>query len=243
MDFNSATNNRATSSYDTITKWAGSPGTSATADWNSTYSLLEKSFANAGISVSGEAWKPPEIVFWNLNAGKVCFPSNANTPGVRFISGFSADLMKLFLDDDIDSHTEVTPWSTLENALNDTRYDPVREIMDMMDGGDGRFNSLSRPTLKHYNKTSAYTHEGGGAGAATPPSTPSSPLVSSSAGWVEVDYSTTHPTMSGSKVPSKDSVSKDAIDKVAMRKQLAELQKQQMDMMEMQKKLIEKLDS
>ena len=42
-------------------------------------------------------YRRPNVVFWNLNGQKTTFPVTQNEEGVCLVSGFSADLLKLFL--------------------------------------------------------------------------------------------------------------------------------------------------
>ena len=54
----------------------------------------------------GEAgYEVPKIVFWNLRDTKNSFPVTSNTPGVAMLSGFSSELMKAFLNGDIEDMT------------------------------------------------------------------------------------------------------------------------------------------
>jgi hypothetical protein len=47
--------------------------------------------------------KVPKIVFWNLNA-VVGAPSGAGVAGVTMVTGFSAEMLKFFLDDNLDGY-------------------------------------------------------------------------------------------------------------------------------------------
>ena len=50
--------------------------------------------------------KVPKIVFWNLNA-VVGAPSGAGVPGVTMVTGYSAGMLKFFLDDNLDGYDPV----------------------------------------------------------------------------------------------------------------------------------------
>ena len=68
------------------------------------------------------ALQMPNIVFWNLRANSISFPAAADTPGVAMVSGFSSDLMTLFLD-----CANLSPALLLERALApyaDVEIDP-----------------------------------------------------------------------------------------------------------------------
>ncbi|KAJ1467658.1 hypothetical protein T484DRAFT_1755712 [Baffinella frigidus] len=50
--------------------------------------------------------KVPKIVFWDLNA-EVGTPSGAGVPGVTMVTGYSAGMLKFFLDDNIDGYDPI----------------------------------------------------------------------------------------------------------------------------------------
>uniref|UniRef100_A0A6C0GZT3 TROVE domain-containing protein n=1 Tax=viral metagenome TaxID=1070528 RepID=A0A6C0GZT3_9ZZZZ len=54
----------------------------------------------------------PQIVFWNLRDTNSSFPVRKDTPGVALMSGFSAEMLKLFLDDE-----EITPYKMMLKAV------------------------------------------------------------------------------------------------------------------------------
>lgn len=57
----------------------------------STWQLAKAKYEQAGYTI-------PQVIFWNLRAGTVDFPmGDSQTPGVSMVSGFSADLLKVFL--------------------------------------------------------------------------------------------------------------------------------------------------
>uniref|UniRef100_A0A803M6R6 Uncharacterized protein n=1 Tax=Chenopodium quinoa TaxID=63459 RepID=A0A803M6R6_CHEQI len=61
-------------------------------DWETDYQAIVRKFNEKGFS------KVPEIVFWNLrNSGAT--PVLSNQKGVALVSGFSKNLLKMFLDD------------------------------------------------------------------------------------------------------------------------------------------------
>ncbi|KAH7343938.1 hypothetical protein B0J17DRAFT_765087 [Rhizoctonia solani] len=57
--------------------------------WETTHDRVVKAFKEAG-------YEPPEIVYWNLQGG-VTKPVLKDTPGTALITGFSANMMKLFM--------------------------------------------------------------------------------------------------------------------------------------------------
>jgi len=55
----------------------------------------------------------PDIVFWNLRDTKVSFPVRKDTPGVALMSGFSAEMLKLLMD-----NAPMTPYSMMLRAVS-----------------------------------------------------------------------------------------------------------------------------
>ena len=68
-------------------------------------------YAAAGYTV-------PDIVFWNLRDTKVSFPVRKDTPGVALMSGFSAEMLKLLMD-----NAPMTPYSMMLRAVS--KYEVV----------------------------------------------------------------------------------------------------------------------
>jgi hypothetical protein len=64
----------------------------------------------------------PRVIFWNLRGDTRDFPVQSDTPGVDLVSGFSPNLLKLFMS----GEKPQDPWSTLRKALDTERYDAVR---------------------------------------------------------------------------------------------------------------------
>lgn len=235
MDFDAA---HRTGSYYSSSNLPSKP-------WSTTYMEIQSMWSAAGYG------SPPEVVFWNLNAKKVAFPCRANTPGVRLISGWSPALFKLFVDDDLDSYREPTPWETTEKALLDEKYGPVRNIVSSLlnVAADSVGSATSGDTSAAAN--AAIAAAGAAAGAATAAASASVSASEALAaaptapeGWVAVDYSTDPPVMthvSSPSPPKKSSSSLSSSDKDELRNQLQELQKQQMALMAAQQKLMAKL--
>ena len=68
--------------------------------WESTYVHLKKMFVEAGYS------KPSHVVFWNLRGCTEAFPASANMEGVTMVSGFTPNLVRCFLEDDLAAEEE-----------------------------------------------------------------------------------------------------------------------------------------
>eukprot|EP00466_Bigelowiella_natans_P017919 jgi/Bigna1/54241/estExt_Genewise1Plus.C_300121 len=54
------------------------------------YEMAKKKFSKHGYEL-------PKVVFWNLRAAKKAFPVDKDAPGVAMVSGFSADLLRTFM--------------------------------------------------------------------------------------------------------------------------------------------------
>lgn len=77
-----------------------------TGDYNTAFEIISKKYDEAG-------YKIPQIVFWNLRDSKVAFPVLKDTPGVALMSGFSPEMLKMFIDNE-----EISPYNIMMKALN-----------------------------------------------------------------------------------------------------------------------------
>ncbi|VVA89791.1 unnamed protein product [Arabis nemorensis] len=80
--------------------------------WETDYEAIVRKYKEKGY---GEA--VPEIVFWNLRASKST-PVTANQKGVALVSGFSKNLIKMFLDND----GEIDPMMIMEAVISGEEY-------------------------------------------------------------------------------------------------------------------------
>lgn len=62
-------------------------------NWSDSYTILKEMFEKKGLKI-------PNIIFWNLRASTVSFPTTSSTPGVAMVSGYSPQLMKIFMSAD-----------------------------------------------------------------------------------------------------------------------------------------------
>ena len=62
----------------------------------------------------------PQILFWNVAARTLDFPTVADQPNTALMSGYSADMMKLIVDGE-----DVSPIGMLLKAIQDPRYDRI----------------------------------------------------------------------------------------------------------------------
>ena len=67
-------------------------GGGAPAGWDDEVARIGAAWRSAGYA------KAPTIVFWNVSARTESFPATADTPGVAMVSGFSQNLLKLFME-------------------------------------------------------------------------------------------------------------------------------------------------
>jgi hypothetical protein len=80
---------------------------------NTNYTVLKQMYMDAQYDV-------PHLVFWNVCGTYSDFPTTSLMPNVSLISGYSAEVLKAVLSGD-----EVTPFSTMMNAISSERYDRI----------------------------------------------------------------------------------------------------------------------
>jgi uncharacterized protein with von Willebrand factor type A (vWA) domain len=85
------------------------------------YEKIQAKYAAAGVRLYGEPFKPPHILFWNLRSTGG-FPSMSNQPNVSMMAGFSPALLNQFCEQGLDAFQSCTPWSVLEQGLENERY-------------------------------------------------------------------------------------------------------------------------
>ncbi|KAF9609323.1 hypothetical protein IFM89_015578 [Coptis chinensis] len=86
--------------------------------WDTDYEIIQKKFEESGYGV-------PEIVFWNLRESKAT-PVMCNQKGVALVSGFSQNLIKLFLNDE--GMVEKGPEAVMELALSGPAYQQLAVV-------------------------------------------------------------------------------------------------------------------
>ena len=118
------------------------------------HDVITRRFAEAGVKICGTPYRAPKIIYWNLRGDTRGVPVEANTPNTQMLSGFSPSLLKLLLDgeplvieevatDGTVTQRKVTPAETLRKALDDERYNLIREILSASNEG-----VLSKYTFK-----------------------------------------------------------------------------------------------
>ena len=94
--------------------------------------LIEEKYAQAGIRVCGKPYKPPHILFWNLQSG-VGFPTLSTKKNTSMMSGFSPALLNLFCEQGLSALQSASPWSLFMKSLENPRYSAldakVREVL------------------------------------------------------------------------------------------------------------------
>lgn len=100
-------------------------------NYNSMYDMIEKEYADAGVSICGEPYSPPHILFWNLRSTSG-FPSLTKQKNTSMLSGFSPVLLNSFCEKGIDCLDNLTPWSLLLESLNNPRYNVLDDVIEMI---------------------------------------------------------------------------------------------------------------
>ena len=114
--------------------------------WSSEYAKIKAAW-------DAENLPCPEIIFWNVRANTNSFPAAADTEGVQMVSGFSHNLLKLFMEgegEEVDEEEEeeveaspgaapparkkrkklaTTPLATMRRALDNEAYSPLRDAL------------------------------------------------------------------------------------------------------------------
>lgn len=94
-------------------------------DFNVLYENMQKMFHDAGMnSIYNTPYNCPHILFWNL-AKTSGFPTFSLQQNVTMLSGYNATLLNVLCEKGIEELKKVTPFSMLENMLNDKRYDSL----------------------------------------------------------------------------------------------------------------------
>jgi len=101
-------------------------------DMDTLYETIEEMYADAGMRLYGEPFKPPHILFWNLRSTSG-FPCLSSQNNVSMMSGFSPALLNLFCEKGLTSLQNCTPWTFLTELMNKPRYkcleDKVKELV------------------------------------------------------------------------------------------------------------------
>ncbi|CAN6717546.1 unnamed protein product [Malus baccata var. baccata] len=102
--------------WDTGSGWGWDTGSSReeSGKWETDYEVIQRKFEEKGY---GDV--VPQIVFWNLRHSRST-PVSGSQKGVALLSGFSKNLMKLFLDED--GEIDISPERIMEEAISGELY-------------------------------------------------------------------------------------------------------------------------
>lgn len=91
---------------------------------------IDELFYQTGMSVCGQPWKRPHIVFWNLRSTNG-FPSVSNKQNTTMVSGASASLLNSFCEKGVETMNDITPYKFMSDLLNHKRYEPLSSILNL----------------------------------------------------------------------------------------------------------------
>lgn len=94
--------------------WDTGSGREESGKWETDYEVIQRKFEEKGY---GDV--VPQIVFWNLRHSRST-PVSGSQKGVALLSGFSKNLMKLFLDED--GEIDISPDRIMEEAISGELY-------------------------------------------------------------------------------------------------------------------------
>jgi hypothetical protein len=97
-----------------------------TEPWQTHLDMIKESFRRAGEDMwgAGQGFTVPKIIVWNLAANPTDIHATADTPGVGFLSGWSATQFKVL---QAEGPRLLTPLELLRVELDDPQYDRVRD--------------------------------------------------------------------------------------------------------------------
>ena len=97
-------------------------GAESSTGFNHGVESARRAFVEAG-------YEPPHIVLWNLRDEVTTRACETISTGVSQMSGYSQVMLKHFMEGTMLEMVEETPSDLVMKVLNETRYDPVREIV------------------------------------------------------------------------------------------------------------------
>ena len=108
---------------------------------NTMISKIRGAFAKAGKKAIGTPYNMPKIIVWNLRGNISNFAADSTCEGVEMLGGWSQALLKLFLaGEELISVSDPdkpkpTPFDTYRKAIDDSRYDDVRDVLSKIGEG------------------------------------------------------------------------------------------------------------
>ena len=76
-------------------------------------------FETIGGKFKAKGYKMPGLVFWNVNSRTNAMPLQQNDQGLKLLSGFSQNILKMAMSNKLD------PFEVLKDVLLSTRYSPI----------------------------------------------------------------------------------------------------------------------
>ena len=162
-----------------------------TTPWQTHHDILVKAFHQAGLKACGKPYTLPRMIYWNLRGDTVGFPVQSDTPNTQMLSGVSADLLPLVLEQRIDQFQErepPTPWELFVKAMDQERYDPV--LRTVATTGEGCFQGFQPPVRE--TEDSDTDDSMPELEPASPPAPPAVPKVTTGPAVTE-DHTTSQP--------------------------------------------------
>jgi len=94
------------------------------------YFQIKRKFAEAGMRTSHcKPYDTPHILFWNLRK-TTGFPATTYTKNITFLSGYSSTLLNVFVTKGLDALREVTPYTMLQDIVNNSRYNALQDNLN-----------------------------------------------------------------------------------------------------------------
>jgi len=93
------------------------------------YQSIKSKYAEAGMRVHGKPYEPPHMLFWNLRSTSGS-PSLSNEKNVSMMSGFNPTLLNLFCEKGIEGLQSCTPWTILNDSLDNDRYKVMYDYLE-----------------------------------------------------------------------------------------------------------------
>ena len=87
--------------------------------YDSSNDRLKTLFETIAGKFNAEGYKMPGLVFWNVNSRTNAMPLQQNDQGLKLLSGFSQNILKMAMSNKLD------PFEVLKDVLLSTRYSPI----------------------------------------------------------------------------------------------------------------------
>ena len=90
-----------------------------TLGWHASESAFTPLFKTIEKKFAAHGYKLPKLIFWNVMSRTGTIPMKENAAGVGLVSGFSTNVVKAVLSDELD------PYASIVKILNSPRYEAV----------------------------------------------------------------------------------------------------------------------